>query len=177
MKVIFSSAAIAMLCCCMSCNNDSKTTSTNSAAEKNLAAMHGVNEAIKSNDFSKLGDYIAVDAIDHAGMPAPVKGLDSIKKELSQMDQMSKDMNYEIIKELADSEYVFAWMHFTGTNVVANMGMPAGSKYDMHSVEVSKFKDGKAIEHWSFADMAEMMKMMPPPPAPPKMTIDTAKMK
>ena len=41
-------------------------------------------------------------------------------------------------------------------------------KVDMNSIELSKFKDGKAVEHWSFAQMADMMKMMgtPPPPMP-----------
>jgi predicted ester cyclase len=108
-------------------------------------------------------------------MGNPTKGLDAIKKEMGQMSQMSKDMNYEVVKELADSEYVFSWMHFTGTNIVANMGMPAGSKYDMHTIEVGRFKDGKAVEHWSFGDMAEMMKMMPPPAMP--MPVDSSKVK
>ena len=47
-------------------------------------------------------------------------------------------------------------MRFTGTSD-GSMGMPKGP-YDMKAVEVEKFKDGKAIEHWEFMDPAEMMK-------------------
>jgi hypothetical protein len=41
----------------------------------------------------------------------------------------------------------------------------------MNSIELVKFKDGKAIEHWSFMETRDMMKMMAPPPA----AMDTAK--
>jgi len=34
----------------------------------------------------------------------------------------------------------------------------------MHAVQVVKFKDGKAVEHWEYMQPEEMMKMMPPPP-------------
>lgn len=35
----------------------------------------------------------------------------------------------------------------------------AGS-YEMNGVEVVRFKDGKAVEHWAFMDAREIMKMM-----------------
>jgi len=55
--------------------------------------------------------------------------------------------------------------------------MPKGP-FDMHSIEVSRFKDGKAVEHWSYVDMGEMMKMMPQmKPMDNKMSADTTKKK
>ena len=41
-----------------------------------------------------------------------------------------------------------------------------GAKTEMNSVDVSKFKDGKATEHWIFVDPKEMMKMMQQPMKP-----------
>lgn len=68
----------------------------------------------------------------------------------------------ELIKELADDEYVFSLMRFTGTSDGAMM--PAGP-YDMQALQVVRFKDGKAVEHWEYMEPREMMKMMPPQPA------------
>ena len=51
-------------CLFISCNDKSGPSAT---AQKNLDAMHGVNACFESKDFSKLGDYIAEDAVDHAG--------------------------------------------------------------------------------------------------------------
>ena len=148
----------------VSCNNNADKSSGNANAQavKNLAAENGVNKAIQTGDVSKLGDYIAADGVDHSGQKGDVKGLDSIKAELAMIHSMVKDMKSEVIKELADSEYVFQWMKFTGTSD-GSMG-PKGP-FNMTAVEVSKFnKEGKCTDHWEFISQAEMMKMMPPPP-------------
>ncbi|HMC99149.1 MAG TPA: hypothetical protein VKH37_03320, partial [Ferruginibacter sp.] len=46
------------------------------------------------------------------------------------------------------------------------MGAKAGAPIDMESIEVSKFKDGKAVEHWSMMQMSDCMKMMAAMPHP-----------
>ena len=56
-----------------------------------------------------------------------------------------------------------AWMNWTGTSDGSIPDMPAGP-IDMNGVEVVRFKDGKAVEHWGFMQPADMMKMMAPPP-------------
>jgi len=148
------------------------------AAKKNLDAMHGVQKCFETKDFSKIGDYIAADAVDHTSMSGKdVKGLDSIKAEMTRMAGMSEGDKTEIIKELADDEYVMSFCRYTGTSKTDEGGMKAGAKFDMMAVEIVKFKDGKAIEHRSMADMAEMMKMMASANAKPmdQPMTDTAK--
>ena len=66
----------------------------------------------------------------------------------------------EIIKELADDEYVMSWMKVSGTLKTDMMGMKAGDKVDGKSIELSRFKDGKVVEHWTFMEPSEVMKMM-----------------
>lgn len=178
MRKAFLGASAILLFCCTSCNNDNKSSGGLSAtAQKNLDAAHAVNKAIESGDVSKLADYIAADAVDHSDH-GPVKGLDSIKAELAMIHTMGTDMKFETIKEFADDEYVFQWMHFTGNNTSPAMG-PIG-KYDMNAIEVSKFKDGKTVEHWEFMQPADMMKMMASMPMPPggdmKMPMEDHKM-
>jgi len=68
-----------------------------------------------------------------------------------------KDMKTETVREVADGDYVYSWMRYTGTSD-GTMGMPNGP-YDMAAI-VAKFKDGKAIEHWNFMETQSMMKMM-----------------
>jgi len=164
-KTIFLLAAGAFLL--FSCNNgeEKKEAAGNAMAEKNLKAVNGVNDAIVNGDYSKLGDYIAADGIDHSGPNGDIKGLDSIKAAMQAMSGMATNMKYEILKEFADSTTTIQWLRFTGTAKQA-MGpnMPAGSNYDMTAVEVCKMKDGKAVEHWEYMLAGDVMKMMPPPP-------------
>lgn len=165
--VIISGFALLITSSCTSKNEGGMSE----AAKKNLAASQAISKTFETKDFSKLGDYIADSCIDHAG-ESDIIGLANMKTEFEKMIVDYDDMKGIAIKELADDEYVMSWMHFTGTSKSDNLGMKAGDMFDMKSIEISKFnKDGKAIEHWSYVDPAEMMKMMsasmaaPPPSA------------
>ena len=160
--LIFSAGMITSI---SSCNNDKKTTGdkptenkVSSNAEKNLAVSHEINKAFETGDYSKLGDYIAADAVDH-GENGDVRGLDSIKAEFA-MYYKQADMKATTIKEFADDETVIAWFQYNSTMKVDAWGMKAGQKYEMPGVEVTKYKDGKATQHWQFAQMSDIMKMM-----------------
>ena len=159
MKKLFFLPLFIFACFCISCDSD-KDEGLSDKAEKNLAAQHGVIKCFDTKDFSKLGDYIAEDFIDHAGQNGEVKGLANAKAEFEKMVKTLTDNKSETILELANDDYVMSWIRFTGTLATDNMGMKAGDKYDMKSMELSKFRDGKAVEHWVFMDPAEMMKMM-----------------
>ncbi len=136
-------------------------------ARKNLAASEGISKCFETNDFSKLGDYLAEDAIDHSGETGDIKGLDNLKAEYEKMMSGMAEMKSETIKTLADDEYVMSWMRFTGTLKNDMMGMKAGQSFTSSSIEVSKCKDGKVVEHWTMMEPSEVMKMIggaPPPP-------------
>lgn len=167
MKKIVFAASAAIICCLFSCNNKD-SGGMSEKAKKNLETAQGVGKMFESGDWSKVGDYIAADAVDHASMSGhDVVGLDSIKAAFAQMGSMAGDMKNEIVKELADDDYVFQWLKETSTMKVDAMGMKAGSTNTMNMIEVTKFnKDGKISEHWSFGDWNDMMKMMPQPPPP-----------
>src|SRR3984957_5372032 len=180
MKQLFSIVTAALVCAdifsfgsCTSASNAPVAQAVDSAALKNLAANSAIDRAIESGDVSNLGDYIATDAVDHSGEHGDVIGLDSIKAELAPLHKLAaNDLKFEVVKELADSDYVFQWVRMTGTATSTDMGVPVGSKFSVASMNVSRFKNGKATEHWEFMQPADMMKMMaapqPTPPTPAK---------
>lgn len=138
------------------------------AAKKNAAASQTVAKAFETGDTSKINDVVSAEFIDHTDRGD--MGRDSLKAAIVMMHALMPDMKFTTMKELADDEYVATWYEFTGTSD-GSMGMPKGPM-KMNSIELVKFKDGKAIEHWSFMETRDMMKMMPlPPPA----AMDTAK--
>ncbi len=52
-------------------------------------------------------------------------------------------------------------MRFTGTNEIAIPGFPAGP-YDWNTIELTRYKDGKLVEHWGFMEIQSVAKMMQP---------------
>ena len=158
--VIFSAGFILLL---SSCSDKKEAGGMSDSAKKNLEACNAINKMFEAGDWSKAGDYIATDGVDHAGMNGDIKGLDSIKANFDKMGAMMGSFKNEVVKEMADDDYVFQWMKETMTMKVDAMGMKAGSTHTMSAIEVSKFnKDGKSTDHWSFIDWNDMMKMMPP---------------
>ncbi len=136
-----------------SCNNGGGISAT---AKKNMEVNDAIMKAYEAGDFSKMGDYIAADAVDHGSDHGVVKGLDSIVADMKRYRAMMPDMKSTVTRSVADDEYVFTWAKIAGTM--------NGQKIEMSSVDVSQFKDGKAIDHWMFMDPNDMMKMMPPMP-------------
>jgi predicted SnoaL-like aldol condensation-catalyzing enzyme len=158
MKKFLIIASFGLICFFTSCNNNA---GGNAQGEKNIASVHSVNDAIESGDVNKLDQYIAADGIDHAGEHGDIKGLDGIKAHLKKFHDEYPDMKLEEVQDAANGDYVFSLTRFTGTNNVPSMGAPAGTHFDMTSVQVIKFNsDGKATEHWEYMTMADMMKMM-----------------
>ena len=156
MKKLFFILAVVILNSLIACNSGMSAT-----AKKNKEVNDAITKALETGDFSKMGDYIAADAVDHGGQNGDVKGLDNIVAELKMYHDQMPDMKSEMIREMADDEYVITWAKVSGTPKTDGMGMKAGQKMEMTSVDVAKFKDGKAVEHWIYMDPKDMMGMMP----------------
>ena len=165
MKKYLTFLAIAPLCFSISCNTRPEG-GLSPAAQKNLDAMHGVTKTFETKDFSKLGDFIADDAVDHAGDSGDIKGLANMKTQFAKWTDAIDGQKSEILKELADDDYAMSWMHYTGSYKTDVPGHKAGEKFDMKGIEVAKFKDGKATEHWTMMEPGDVMKMMAGMPQP-----------
>jgi len=164
-KLVIASVILVLGCFFISCNS-AGTGGMSDKAKKNLDNSHAITKMFESGDFSKIGDYIAADAVDHATPKGDVKGLDSIKAMFNMYAGMMSDTKIETVKELADDDYVVAWIKQSWTAKTNDpmMGMKAGDKGTMESVEVTKHNaDGKITDHWGFISTGDMMKMMPPP--------------
>jgi predicted SnoaL-like aldol condensation-catalyzing enzyme len=145
-----------------SCESKKESGGTSETAKQNVEANNAIMKMFESGDWSKVGDYIDKDAVDHAGPKGDIKGLDSLKAYFDQMGQMMTNMKNDIVKTLADDEYVMCWVKGSATAKIdlPEWNMKAGDTHTASSIEVSKFKDGKVVEHWSFMDVVDMSKMM-----------------
>ena len=160
MKKLFFILAVVILNSLIACN--SNTGGISATAKKNKEVNTAIMKAYEAGDYSKMGDYIAVDAVDHGSYIGDVKGLDSIVAAMKIYHDQMNHMKSEVIREMADDEYVIVWSKVSGTTKTDMMGMKAGQSYTLNGVDIGKFKNGKAVEHWLYMDPKEMMQMMMP---------------
>jgi hypothetical protein len=167
-KVVFIASAI-VTCFLLSCSNSGGGMSDK--AKKNLEASQAIGKMFEAADFSKLGDYVAADGIDHSGMEGEITGVDNMKAAYTKVCSAMSEMKNETVKEWADDDYTVQWMKESSTMKTDMMGMKAGSHNTMNAIEVSKYNsEGKATDHWTFISWGDMMKMMPQPGAMDKMS-------
>ncbi len=160
MKKIFFAAFAGLFCMCSSCTNDNNPILENKAdtpEQKNMTAFDNITKAFQTGDVSGIDSVVADDFLDHTDR-GDVRGKDSLKSMITTMHKTFKDMKTETINSAANGDYVYGWTRYKGTSD-GSMGMPKGP-FDMTAIELAKFKDGKAIEHWNFMQIQDMMKMM-----------------
>ncbi len=172
MKKLISTVTLASICFLISCNSK-ESGGMSDKAKKNLDASHIVSDAFMSGDASKIDDAVASDFVDHTDRGD--MGRDSLKAMINMMKKEFPDMKMTMGKEVADDDYVMSAMEFTGTSN-GQMGMPAGP-YDIHAIQMVKFKDGKAVEHWEYMRNDDAMKMVQGMAQAMRAQADTTKMK
>ena len=160
-KIFFTAFAVSFFVSCNNTNTKVASANMSSQAQKNIEVDNMISDAFKTGDAGKLDSLVSPDFIDHTDM-GDKKGVDSLKSMLAMMHSQFKDMKMETKRQWADDDYVVDWVRYTGTNPTAMMGMPAGP-YDIKGMEVARFSNGKAVEHWFFYDgqtVADWMKNM-----------------
>ncbi|MBK9096849.1 MAG: ester cyclase [bacterium] len=119
--------------------------------------------ALTTGKTDVLDKYIASDFTEHD--PSPVMstktGLERIKEDFAAYHKIFPDMKAKVHSIAVSGDMLFAHLTFTGTTSEPAMGMPAGHKMTMNSVDVIRFKGDKAVEHWGFTSNSDIMKMMP----------------
>ena len=149
------------LVCLVACNNQPKIVSSgDDETKRNIEVSQIVNEAFRTGDASKIDSVVSPDYIDHTDR-GDMKGPDSLKEGIKWIHENMKDMKMELRRQWADNEYVSSWMRFTGINETAMPGLPAGP-YDWNTIELTRYKKGKLVEHWGFMEMQSVVKMMQP---------------
>ena len=159
-KILLAIAGAGFMYLAIGCNQQAASTGGNTPEEeRNLAASRTITKAFQTGDASSIDSVLADDFLDHTDR-GDFRGKDSLKSMIKWVNDNMKDQKVEAVREVAEGDYVWSWMRYTGTSNGA-MGMPKGP-YDMQAIELAKFKDGKAVEHWSFMETQSMMKMMAP---------------
>jgi quinol monooxygenase YgiN/predicted SnoaL-like aldol condensation-catalyzing enzyme len=105
--------------------------------KQNIAADNIFLKVFETGDVSKLDGIIDPEFYNHTGNH---KGLDTLKSSITSFHERMKTVKLELIRQLADDEYVFDWIRYTGSD----------SAMKIEGLEVTKYKNGKAIEHWFF---------------------------
>ena len=154
----------------VACKNEDKEKGSTTVTEKmddtqakNIEKTKSFYPLFEKGDWAAIEQIIDPSFTDHGPMipEGANSNRDSLMKYLKMTKEGYPDLKFEVLHTAADGDMVFVHYRFTGTNTGPFMGMPAtNKKIDYTGVDLLRIKDGKAVEHWDYADNVTYMKQM-----------------
>ena len=104
---------------------------------RNMAADYTLLQIFETGDVSRLDSIIAPDFVNHSG-PSDHQGLAAQKEMVQAFHQQVPDVKMVVKKRWADDDYVSDWIIYTGKTTL------------IEGIELTRYANGKAVEHWFF---------------------------
>jgi|SRR6185312_2163400 len=157
MKNIISAIAIAAaFSACMAPANKNMADDRVSKNEAMMSKFY--DEVINKHNTGMIDSLVSSDYVEHCVTPGYTADRSGLKKGWEDFTKAYPDMNCKIHFMVADSDCVTTQYTFTGTNTGSMMGMPAtGKKVNVDGVDIVRYKNGKATEHWGYMEEMKMM--------------------
>lgn len=138
------------------------TSSATSQTEKNKAALVKIYQCFETGKLDELDNLIDANCVEHTPDPfVQGNGLSYVKDLFKNYRNAFPDMKITVNDLIAEEDKVCCYNTFTGTNKGTLMGKPATNKsVKIDQMDIVKFKNGKATEHWGVIDMLTMMEQL-----------------
>ena len=139
-------------------------------SERNKEMTRKILQAFDNGDTDALDKLIVENPVEHGEMPPDIKskGLEAVKEMCRMQKTAFPDIKTNIHVMATAGDTVIAFYTSEGTNTGPFMGMPATNKsFRIEGVDIIRFENGRAVEHWGVYDNLKMMQqlgMMPPAP-------------
>ncbi len=131
------------------------------ANEQIKAIATRVIQAINQRNLDWLDELIAADARDHAVPPDLPPTRQATKLYLGQLLSAFPDFHYTIEFTVSEKDKVMLRLQARGTMKGSYMGFRAtGRKATWTESHISRFAQGKLVEHWAYIDQADIMQQL-----------------
>lgn len=118
-------------------------------------------EIFPASDVEGLAEVVASDAIAHGARPDEPPGFEGVKRTMLWLGRVFSNQRWEIRQVIGEGDTVVVYATHHARHTGELMGIPPTNRevaYDY--VHILKFRDGKAIEHWSVRDDMTLMRQL-----------------
>ena len=139
------------------------------SSEQNKAIARRIPiEVFSQGRLEVLDELLAPDFTEHSQLPPGIPGgREGVKAIASALRKGFPDLNYRVDLQIAEGDFVAAYLTVSGTHKGEVFGMPATGKHaewaESHTV---KMVNGKVTEHWGVADQLGMLRQLGLAPTP-----------
>ncbi|HMB68128.1 MAG TPA: ester cyclase [bacterium] len=131
-------------------------------AEDNEATMlRFYEEAVNQGDLEAFDEFMAESFVEHEELPGIPPTRDGVKQWFGLMRTAFPDLKFDVEFTMADGDRVAAYLTISGTQAAEFLGVPSqGRAFSVKTIDIVRFQDGKAVEHWGVTDTGVMMQQL-----------------
>lgn len=126
-------------------------------------------EVFNQGNFDVADELIGANVLEHQLQPgvAPDAAGPELVKQIARFYRSAfPDLQIAIEDLIAEEDRVAARVTISGTHQGEMMGIPpTGKRVQVSSIDIIRFEDGKAAEHWGETDVMAMMQQLGVVPA------------
>ena len=131
-------------------------TETNKAA-----ARRYFEEIFPICDVQGLAEVTDRDFVSHGARPDEPPGIEGVIRTMRWLGRTFSDQQWEIHHLVAEGDLVTVHATYRGRHTGEFMGIPpTGREVAYGYVHVLRYRDGKAVEHWSVSDTMTLMQQL-----------------
>ena len=137
--------------------------------DHNKAQMRRLYEdVVNGGNVDLIDDLLAPDFVEHDQFPGlSGEGREGVREFYALLRRAFPDLHMEPEQLIAEGDTVVARVRMTGTQQGEFMGMPAtGKQVNVQTIDIIRFRNGMATEHWGVTDSVALMQQLGAMPAP-----------
>lgn len=126
--------------------------------ENKASARRFLEEVVNRGNVSVIDELASPDFVDHTAPPGVPAGNEGFKVFITMFRTAFPDLHYTIDDEIAEGDRVVQRSTARGTMKGDFQGMPASGRTATWSeIHITRFADGRAVEHWGVVDQLGML--------------------
>lgn len=131
------------------------------ADEVRSAMLRFYAEVVNRGEHGLVDELVSEDFVEHEEFPGLTKDREGLKQFLAMMDEAFDGMRMDVEDLFVDGDTAIARVTMRGTHAREFAGVPAsGREIAVPGVDIVRFADGKAVEHWGVTDGMVMMEQL-----------------
>ena len=112
-------------------------------------------------DVAALDDLVAEDLIAHGARAGEPPGIEVVRRTMLWLGRVFSEQRWEIHHVIGDGDLVAVHATHHARHTGELMGIPPTNRVVAYGyVHILRFRDGKAVEHWSVRDDATLMRQL-----------------
>lgn len=146
-----------------SCENKAADAEKTAELDARKEAFLKVASMFETGNTDGVENYVNDNIIEHATMPGITEtGINALKQAIKMNHEAFPDNKMTLLSIAHEGDLTFIHYNWKGTNTGSmGEGMPAtGKVVDVNGVDILRFENGKAVEHWGYSEEGKMMEQL-----------------